>query len=115
MSVVAPRATILGINPKGRDVPNADLCTAAKSSLFDHFVGSDQQTLRHGETELFCSLEVDDHLEFGGLLHGQVGRICTAQNSVGIVRGKPKLLDDVWAVRHQTTFPRVPVVGIHGR
>ena len=40
-----------------------------KSSLFDHVVGSNEQTLWHGETKSLRNLEVDDHLEFGGLLY----------------------------------------------
>jgi hypothetical protein len=33
------------------------------AGLLDQFVGLHQQRLRHGETERFHSLQVDDHLE----------------------------------------------------
>ena len=44
--------------------------------LFDHLVGAAEQrvggTLRPSALAVF---EVDDQLDFGGLLHGQVGRL----------------------------------------
>jgi hypothetical protein len=41
--------------------------------LFDHLVGAGEDQRREGEPERFRSLEVDDQLEPGGLLDGQIG------------------------------------------
>jgi hypothetical protein len=49
-----------------RFMPKADSCTAAKSALFDHLVGGDEQRRWHIETECFRSPEVDTKLEFCG-------------------------------------------------
>ena len=42
-------------------------------ALLDDLVGPLEQRLRDGEPERLGGLEVDDQLELGGLLHGQVG------------------------------------------
>ena len=61
-------------------VPLAAECTAKKTmsigvSLFDHLVGAADQRQRNGEAERLGSLQVDDQLDFGGLLDRQVGRL----------------------------------------
>src|SRR5262245_62848341 len=45
-------------------------CTAAKR-LFDHIVGKRQQLRRYFEAERPSGLEINNQLEFGGLLDGQ--------------------------------------------
>jgi hypothetical protein len=42
------------------------------ASLLDHLVGSSEERWRHGETERFGSLQIDDQLKFGGLLNRQI-------------------------------------------
>ena len=44
-------------------------------SRSDHLVGA---------AERFCCLEIKNQLEFGRLLDGKIGRLCTFQYSVGI-------------------------------
>jgi hypothetical protein len=40
MSALPPKADIVGRNGDVRFVPEADICSAAKRSLFDHLVGA---------------------------------------------------------------------------
>jgi len=41
--------------------------------LLDHLVGAGESRGRHGETKRLCSLQVEDQLELGRLLHWQIG------------------------------------------
>src|SRR5262249_9374266 len=50
-----------------RFVPKADLCTAAKATLFDHLIGDREHARRDGEAERLGSFQVDDQLELGRL------------------------------------------------
>jgi hypothetical protein len=43
MSALPPKADIVGRQLDARFVPEADSCTEAKSSLFDHLVGAGEQ------------------------------------------------------------------------
>ena len=39
-----------------------------QKGLFDHLVGADKQSGWHGKTQYLRGLEIDDQLDFGGLL-----------------------------------------------
>ena len=45
-----------------------------KCALFDYFSGWQQDRLWDRKVECFCSLEIDDKLEFGCLFHRQIAR-----------------------------------------
>ena len=64
--------------------PFPDLCAAAKRSLFDHLIGADKKSLRHGDAKRLCGLEVDKHLEFSWLHDRQVGRVFASTVSEGM-------------------------------
>ena len=50
--------------------------------LLDDLIRAQQERLRDRETEGFGGLEVDDHLKLGGLLDGQVGRLCPLEDLI---------------------------------
>ena len=74
-------------------VPKADI----RKSL-DDLVSSQEERLRDSETESFGSLEVDDELKLGRVLHRQVGRLCAAQYAVDILRALLKLIYRIKAI-----------------
>jgi len=59
--------------------------------------------LRHGEAERLRRPEVDDQLEFGGLLHRQVSRIGALQYFVHVGRGTPEHVRAVRSIGQQTS------------
>ena len=50
------------------------------STSFDQLVGTTGERQRHREAECFGGLEVDDQLNFGDLLHRQVGRLLPSRH-----------------------------------
>jgi hypothetical protein len=69
--------------------------------LFDHLVGAGEQRRWHVEAERPCSPEVDDQLELGRCLHGQLGWLLTSEDAVDVAGGLPVLVDDISPVRDQ--------------
>jgi hypothetical protein len=60
------------------------VCREATSVSFDHLIGAGEQRGWNGETERLRRLEVDDELEFGGLLDGQVRGLGAPQDLVDV-------------------------------
>src|SRR2546428_542690 len=56
-------------------MPFPSRCLRKLSSLPDHLVRQDEEGRRNCQVESLRGLEVDDQLEFGGLLHRQVRHI----------------------------------------
>jgi hypothetical protein len=54
-------------------LPLADSC-AAKIPSFDNIIGAGKQCRRHFETERLGGLEINEQLNFCGLLDRQIGR-----------------------------------------
>jgi hypothetical protein len=52
--------------------------------LFDHLVGAAEKRQRHGKPERLGSLEIDDQLDFRGLLDRQIDRLLTLENPAGV-------------------------------
>jgi len=74
--------------------------TLAVRSL-DHLIGGRQQRFRDGEPERFGGLEVDDKLNFCGLLHRQIGRFVAFENAPGIYANLVVVISDAAAIAHQ--------------
>src|SRR5665647_3069761 len=53
--------------------------------LFDHLVGASEEHRRQFEAKRFRSLEIDNQLEFGLLVKGDISRIGSLQNFVNEV------------------------------
>src|SRR5215216_361123 len=73
-------------------------------SLFDHLVGAGEQGRRHGEAEGLGRFDIDDELEFRGLLNRQIGGFCTLQDAIKIGCCAPPDIDHVRPIRHQPTI-----------
>ena len=87
MSALHPKADMCGANSNVRFGPIADM-----RSLLDDLVSSQEERLWDGEAECFGSLEIDDELKLGRVLHRQVGRLSAAEYAVDIFRGALKLI-----------------------
>src|SRR5262249_46135515 len=70
-------------------------------SLFDHLVCATEDRNRHADTERLGSLEVDVHLEFGGLLDGQLARIFAFEDAAGIDADQTESVSNVPSIAHQ--------------
>ena len=58
-------------------------------SLLDHLLGTDEDGRGEGDPKGLGRLHIEDQLEPHGLLHGQVGRLCTLQDLVHIDSAAP--------------------------
>ena len=67
---------------------------------FDYFIGAAEQRKRYIDPKRLRSLEIDDHLNFGGLLDRQVGRLLALEDTAGIGANRTMLLRDTGAVTH---------------
>jgi hypothetical protein len=69
MSALPPKADIERQSLHVRFGPIADSCAAAMLSLFDHQVGASKQRKRYGKAKGLGGFQIDDQLDFGGLLN----------------------------------------------
>ena len=67
-------------------MPGSNICTAANSVLFYHFVGPGEQRRPHIEAERLRGFEIDDQLELGRLLYRQITGLRALENSINIGR-----------------------------
>src|SRR5262245_43973612 len=71
--------------------------------LLDHLIGSCQERWRDRDPKRLRRLEVDDQLELGGLLDGQVGGFRTLENLVDVGRDAPIRIGNVRAIGQKTS------------
>src|SRR5262249_18058670 len=83
--------------------------------LFDHLSGPQEERLRDGEPECLCGLHVDDQIEIGWLLHGQVPRLRALQDPVYVDRSLTPHGRRAGSVKHQSAGCHVVLVTIHRR
>src|SRR5262249_41592052 len=78
----------------------------------ENLVGAAGQRQRNGDAERTGGLQVDEHLDFGGLLHRQIARLATFKNSPSIDSNEAMCFRNVGPVAHQTSglSERAPLV-----
>ena len=69
--------------------------------LFDDLVGARGKRRRHFEAERFSGREVNHKLELGGLIHRQVRRLFTLENTADIETNPAIRVRNVIAIAHQ--------------
>jgi hypothetical protein len=80
---------------------------SAHGNSFDHLVGAADQRQRNGKAEGLGSLQVDDQLDFGGLLYRQIGRLLALEDAVDVAGRVPQTRGYRYAVAND----RVLLVG----
>src|SRR5262249_29121448 len=81
----------------------------------DHLVGDLLEMQWHVDTKCFGSLDIDDQLEFCGLLDRQVGRLLALENPADIRAGQTMRILKTSSVAHQTTGRSMLAEGIDRR
>src|ERR1700740_1601556 len=74
----------------------------SKSTLFDHLVGPREQRWRNLEAERPGGLEVNKHLELGGLLNRKLGWFCTLEKLIDVGSSAPDQISDICSVGDET-------------
>jgi hypothetical protein len=69
--------------------------------LLEHLVSRHQQLVRHRQAERLRGLEIDDQLEFRGLLDWEVGGLRALEDLVHVLRGTTVHLPKIDSVGHQ--------------
>src|SRR6266446_4958682 len=82
---------------------------------FNHLVGAGEQGRGHVEAESLCRLEIDQELEFGGLINWDVARFGPFEDLMHIIGHAPEQLREVNRISHQPTGLDVIAVRTHGR
>jgi hypothetical protein len=73
-------------------VPEADIEGTTKRRLLDHLIGSSEHRLSNCQAKRLGGLEIDEHLEFGGLLNRNITRFDTAKYLVDDFGSSPELI-----------------------
>src|SRR5438128_7552015 len=84
-------------------------------SLFNHFVGAQQELFWNGQTDRFRRRVVDDKVELDRLLDWDIGRLRTAQNLVDVICGSSEQVWEVGAVGQQTSGYDIFPKRVYGR
>src|SRR5262245_60382239 len=96
-----PRTVLLPMSP------------TAQSRLFNQLIRSKEHGPRDCETQRLRGPQIDDDLEFGRLLDGQIGGLGALQDLVNVARGTTEIVTNVGAVAHEATDLRVCPVAVH--
>src|SRR5215475_12737136 len=73
----------------------------SRFTSLDHLVGADKESGWHRKTERLGGLEVDDQLDFGGLLDRQVGGFLALENAARVEATQAKHIGEVVSIAHE--------------
>src|SRR5215475_1038722 len=80
------------------------LCFSIKAGiLLDHFVGTSDQCVGDVDTERLRCPEIDNKLDLGDLLDGQIGRLLAFEDATGVDAGLLVCLPEIATVTQQPT------------
>jgi hypothetical protein len=82
-------------------------------SLFDHQVGAAEQRKRHSKAEAPGGFQIDDQLDFGGLLNWQIRRLLPLENPARINTGQAVTVQNIRSVAHKTAGERKLAVRVY--
>jgi hypothetical protein len=74
--------------------------TADFDFAFDYLIGAERKCRRDIQPKRLGCPHVDHQFELGRLLHRQIARLTTPQNTIDICRRTSPLIDLVWPIRH---------------
>src|SRR5262245_40523279 len=113
-----PRSSNAAFSGGAKPRPPATLSWAAslrQHASLNHTVCSPQQRRRNRQSDRLRRLQIDDQIELGGLLDGQVARIGALQDLVHI-RGRPSPpVGGACSIRHETAALHELRYATHGR
>jgi hypothetical protein len=72
-----------------------------RASSLDHLVGEREQIVGDSEAERLGGFQVDDEMELGRLLHGQIRRLRTLENPAAVDADLAECVGPVRSVAHQ--------------
>jgi hypothetical protein len=73
------------------------------TSLLNHLVGAGEQRDGRVEAQRLGSLEIDDQLEFGGLLDRQIARLFASEDAIDVGRCPPVWINRIRPIGHETS------------
>src|SRR5437868_2588701 len=79
-----------------------------------HLIGTHQDRFGDRDAERFGGLEVDDQLELGRLLYGEVARLCALEDLVHVPSRSAEQIGDYWAVGHHPACVNILPLRGHG-
>jgi hypothetical protein len=94
---------LLATIPRVTASPNPLYKLPQETASLENLVGTAGQRQRNADAERAGGLQVDVHLDFGSLLHWQIGRLVAFKDSPGIDSDEAMTLRNVGPVAHQTT------------
>src|SRR6266699_3481573 len=85
----------------GPDFHRLDRTSLRLAHSFDHLVGAAEQWQRHSDAERRGGLEVQEHLNFCGLLYWQLARLFAFENAGGVDAGQTVSVGNAAGIPHQ--------------
>jgi hypothetical protein len=86
-----------------KDEYNKETCSAHFNNSPDDLIRSRKHVRRDCEADLLGRFQIDDELELGWLLDGEVSGLGSFQYLIDVSRGTPELFPEVGGIGHEST------------